>query len=381
MAATLPEAIKLVRDDLGHDAVILNTKPIETKGILPFFKKKKVEVIAALDEAPRSRIPMPAKVHPAVSKEEPDARVREQRMNEFPATNSQHNLYREIQELKELVHHFTQQASDTKLNPFPEVFQPVIAKLSQQGVKIDYQKLADHVFSHYYQKNGQLSETEAQHVITDFLLGELQAIPLNRNRHSKKYFCLIGPTGVGKTTTLVKIAAYFALELHERIAFITIDTYRIGAVEQLKTYGKILNAPVYVCYEKSDFEAALNKLQDYDRIFIDTVGRNFLDTENVKSLTQWIDFRDQLETYFVLSLTMKEEDAREVYQQFDHFPFDGFIFTKMDETKTYGTLYNLPVAYQKGVAYITTGQEVPDDIVEADPSYIVQQIVGAGTDG
>ncbi|MFS8651960.1 MAG: AAA family ATPase, partial [Caldibacillus sp.] len=254
----------------------------------------------------------------------------------------------------------------------------ILTRLRQHGVELDYKKLARNVLPEYYQKNGRMSEGEAVRGVRDFLLQELRSIPISwQPQHQKKYLCLIGPTGVGKTTTLVKIAAHFVLERKEKISLITIDTYRIGAVEQLKTYGEILNVPVHVCYEKSDFNRALAHSAHCDRVLIDTVGRNYFETEHVKDLLRWFDGYDEMETYFVLSLTMKEDDARKVYEQFTHVPIDGFIFTKFDETRSFGSLYNLPLAFEKPVAYVTTGQEVPDDIVKAKPEWIVQQITGA----
>lgn len=373
VATNLPEALKLVREDLGQDAVILNSRHIEAGGILRFFKKKKVEVIAAIDEVPRMHY------KERIRRDQvPAEKSVTEKKREVASSRETDDLLLEIAELKRLVRNLTKESRDEQLATFPDVFRPILTRLAQHGVQLDYEKLAGTVLPAYYQKNGRMSESEAERAVRDFLIQELQTVPFQESPdHEKKYFCLIGPTGVGKTTTLVKIAAQFALERQEKIAFITIDTYRIGAVEQLKTYGKILNVPVHVCYEKEDFYEALAASADCDRVFIDTVGRNYFDGEQVKNLLRWFDDYRQMETYFVLSLTMKEDDAREVYEQFSRLPIDGFIFTKLDETKTYGSLYNLPIAFNKRIAYITTGQEVPDDIVTARPEWIVQQLIGA----
>lgn len=377
VAKTLPEALKLVREDLGQDAVILNSRPVETEGFMGFFKKKKVEVIAALDEMPpirQSQSPSEQSYH--YYRKQAEGFTRDHIT--LPNTNDPDELRKELAELKRLVRQLSNQSQDERQNVFPDIYRPILVRLQQHGVELDYEKLARNVLPEYYQKNGRMSEGEAVRGVRDFLIQELRSIPISwQPQHHKKYLCLIGPTGVGKTTTLVKIAAHFVLERKEKISFITIDTYRIGAVEQLKTYGEILNVPVYVCYEKSDFYRALAQSADCDRVLIDTVGRNYFETEHVKDLLRWFDRFDEMETYFVLSLTMKEDDARDVYEQFSHVPIDGFIFTKFDETKSFGSLYNLPLAFEKPVAYVTTGQEVPDDIVKVKPEWIVQQITGA----
>ena len=361
VAASLPEALRLVREELGPDAVILNSRPVKPGGILRFFKKKKVEVIAAVDEVP----PSPRNQHILMGREVKSS------TGETPSRERE-DLLQEIAELKHLVHQLTNNNREESV--FPAVFQPVLKRIAQHGVRIDFEKLAANVLPVYYRKG--MTEQEAERAVRDYLVRELRTIPF-AVRHEKKYLCLIGPTGVGKTTTLVKIASHFALERRENIAFITIDTYRIGAVEQLKTYAKILNVPVHVCYDREDFIRALEACAGYERVFIDTVGRNYFEAGHVKDLLHWFGDYRQIETYFVLSLTMKEEDGREVFSQFSALPIDGFIFTKLDETKTYGTLYNLPLAYQKPVAYITTGQEVPDDIVIARPEWIAGKLTGA----
>lgn len=376
VAKTLPEALKLVREDLGQDAVILNSRPVETEGFMGLFKKKKVEVIAALDELPSIRQSQSTSEQSYHYRKQAEGFTRNHIT--APPNNDPDELRKELAELKRLVRQLSEQSQDERQNVFPDIYRPILTRLRQHGVELDYKKLARNVLPEYYQKNGRMSEGEAVRRVRDFLLQELRSIPISwQPQHQKKYLCLIGPTGVGKTTTLVKIAAHFVLERKEKISLITIDTYRIGAVEQLKTYGEILNVPVHVCYEKSDFNRALAHSAHCDRVLIDTVGRNYFEPEHVKDLLRWFDGYDEMETYFVLSLTMKEDDAREVYEQFTHVPIDGFIFTKFDETRSFGSLYNLPLAFEKPVAYVTTGQEVPDDIVKAKPEWIVQQITGA----
>ena len=181
--------------------------------------------------------------------------------------------------------------------------------------------------------------------------------------------------GVGKTTTLAKLAAECVLQKKKKVAFITTDTYRIAAIEQLKTYAKILDVPMEVCYTIEDFKEAKKKLSMYDYVFIDTAGRNFLEEKYVSDLEKIIDFNEEMETYLVRAATAKSSDMLAVYEQFSVIPISKLIFTKLDETATRGTLFDVMIKTKKGIAYTTHGQDVPDDIEAATRERIVEQML------
>jgi flagellar biosynthesis protein FlhF len=193
---------------------------------------------------------------------------------------------------------------------------------------------------------------------------------------TKKFINVVGPTGVGKTTTLAKIAADCILKFNKKTALITTDTYRIAAIEQLKTYAKILSIPVEICYNLVDFAKACATFKDYDVVLIDTAGRNFRNQQYVEELKKVIDYNKEMETYLVLSLTAKQRDMEEIYQQFSTISINQFIFTKMDETSYYGAMYNMIDKFKKGTAYITNGQNVPDDRISATPGVVTNLILG-----
>ncbi|MDY0396381.1 hypothetical protein RWE15_21170 [Virgibacillus halophilus] len=186
----------------------------------------------------------------------------------------------------------------------------------------------------------------------------------------------VGPTGVGKTTTLAKIAALEMTKHHQNVAFITTDTYRIAAVEQLKTYAKILDVPLEVAYSAEDYQQAMQKFADYDLIFVDTAGRNFLDATYLNELEQSIELTDNMQNYLVLSLTAKQSDLLLLLKQFEKVHIDGLIFTKLDETRHFGSLFTLPCKSGLGVAYLSNGQAVPDDLIEPNPEDISSFIMG-----
>lgn len=189
--------------------------------------------------------------------------------------------------------------------------------------------------------------------------------PIDLTPGQLKAVALIGPTGVGKTTTIAKLAAHFALVEKKKVALLTMDTYRIAAVEQLKIYSQILDIPVGVAYSQAEVAPVLAQYADYDLLLIDTAGRsqkNIMQVGELKSLLEAVG----CETHLVLSSQTKEQDMLESIQRFAAARVDRLIFSKLDETDSYGTLLN--VAYRTGLplSYLTTGQKVPEDLELAD---------------
>ncbi|WP_314733471.1 hypothetical protein [Anaerobacillus sp. CMMVII] len=169
------------------------------------------------------------------------------------------------------------------------------------------------------------------------------------------------------------------LKHQKKVAFITTDTFRIAAIDQLKTYAKILNVPIEVAFSVEDFVKAKEKLSEYDVVLIDSAGRNFLNQMYIDELKKVIDFDEEMETYLVLSLTSKYRDMASIYEQFSKINISKVIFSKKDETLSRGSMFNLVHEYKVGVAYITNGQSVPDDIIEGSLEEIVNSILEVET--
>ncbi|MCU9612086.1 flagellar biosynthesis protein FlhF [Caldibacillus lycopersici] len=394
VAPTMPEAMKKIRAELGRDAVILNSKIVYKGGFFGLFRKKNIEVIAAVDQTVQlhEKKPLDFRDYPMIDKEmreketiiketpTPEAAI-EQKVekkieNEKP--NDEIRLLQEIQELKKMITSISKnEHAKPTMHAIPKPYTAIYERLIHQEISQEIlDGLVEAILENYYGNKGNVSDEEAENFVYQHLYRLLSVYPLGGITLQKKFINVIGPTGVGKTTTLAKMAAHSAINLHKRIAFITTDTFRIGAVEQLKTYAKILNAPVEVCYNKTDFRRAVHLFSHYDLVFIDTAGRNFLNEQYVKELQNTIDYEDNMETYLVFSLTGKETDMDDIYSQFSSIPIDKFIFTKLDETSYFGSILNLSLKYNKGIAYITNGQDVPDDIVEASPKWIIEKIIG-----
>lgn len=375
-AASMPEAMKQIRAELGHDAVILNSKEVETGGLFGFFTKKSIEVIAAIDQMPQVKRPTPKPVQPKMVKQEIEPVLPKERFEKLKPSQDQEQLMKEIQQLKTMVHTISNQQQPSE-KEYPEPFQQIEDQLLEQEVNKSIRlELMKHLLKKWYSTEKEESEQiDIAKEVKAYLESMVADVDMGGIDFSKKYINIVGPTGVGKTTTIAKIAAHSVLKKHKKVALITTDTYRIAAVEQLKTYSKILNIPFEVAYSIEDFRKAKEQFSSYDLVLVDSAGRNFRNSLYVEEIRKIIDFNDEMETYLVLALTSKYKDMKSIFEQFSLISIQKLIFTKKDETSYYGAMLNMMHDFHVGVAYITTGQNVPDDIVEADSDTIINAIL------
>ncbi|QHE52208.1 flagellar biosynthesis protein FlhF [Pontibacillus sp. HMF3514] len=378
VAPTMPEAMNKIRKELGHDAVILNSKEINQGGFLGLFRKKNIEVIAAIDPQP--------KVEQKESHKKPDRQEKpfqpsvvpkatpiSYTQQDEPKPKQDENVLKEIRELKELMQH--QPMSSTVA--YPDVLQVVYQNLIKQEVSEEISnQLMQPLIEKFYTTKSNVNEEMVKGWLKDEIRHQVQNIPFGGLSFEKQFIHLVGPTGVGKTTTIAKLAAESVIKHKKKVAFITTDTFRIAAIDQLKTYAKILDIPIEIAYNLEDYKQAKEKFSDYDHVLVDTAGRNFRDQQYVEELKKIIDFEAELETYLALSLTSKYSDMDAIYQQFSNVPIQKLIFTKVDETSHSGAMLNMVLQHKIGVAYLTDGQNVPDDISEASVEKMIRRIVG-----
>jgi flagellar biosynthesis protein FlhF len=373
MAASMPDAMKQIRAELGKDAVILNSRVVYIGGFLGFFKKRSIEVMAAAD--PNQEIEQKPAVKPAVIPAAANHFKENTEESPFTGSKTSNELIREISSLKQMMSSLAggQQISMV----YPEPIRKVMHVLKEQEIDNSIQdQVLQVLLEKWYLGGAKAKVIEVEAWLHEELIKQIENIPFSGISFTKKYINVAGPTGVGKTTTLAKMAAECVIKHKKKAAFITADTYRIAAIDQLKTYAGILDIPLEVCYTIDDFRQAAEKLKDYDLVLIDTAGRNFRNRQYVEDLKNVIDFEKDMETFLVLSLTAKQKDMEDIYNQFSIIDIDKLIFTKADETSTYGAMYNIINKYKKGAAYITNGQDVPDDILMAGPEAIVKQLMG-----
>ncbi len=236
--------------------------------------------------------------------------------------------------------------------------------LDDLGNVISGSSSLDYLISNVYQK-----------MVLKF--GSANTITLSENR--PKIVFVIGPTGVGKTTTIAKIASKFKFEKKNNVAFITTDTYRIAATDQLNVYAGILSAPLSIVVDVDDFNDEVKKYSDMDLVLVDTAGfshKNQAQKDDLKKLLSNVSDEYEKEIYLVLSATTKYQDLKEIVDTYREFTNFKIIFTKLDETRAYGNILNMKMYTGADLSYVTTGQNVPDDIEEIDSQKIVKTLLG-----
>ena len=355
----MTEAIPMIKKDLGADALILNTKKIKTGGFLGFFQKEKLEVTAAIDPVTAPKKPQqtqPPKAQPFASPERQNASSAEL-----------------ITELKSIKQFMVQQVKEEHL---PEAYRLLKERLTAQEVASDIQadllaKLMVRDELNTDQTSGDVWRVAREELISIIERDQTQAVMQN-----PEVICFIGPTGVGKTTTIAKIAADYMLTKDKKVGLITADTYRIAAVEQLKTYGSILNIPVRVVETSEDLTAAIKDFRDCDIILMDTAGRNYQQTQYIDELTRLLPEGSKVQIHLVLSLTAKYEDMKKIIDNFQSIVMDELLLTKKDETSSSGAIVNLIHHYGIPIRHIANGQNVPDDILAFTPQLAADFILG-----
>lgn len=202
---------------------------------------------------------------------------------------------------------------------------------------------------------------------------------LEEEEEGPKVLFFVGPTGVGKTTTIAKIASSFRVEQKKKVALLTSDTYRIAAAEQLRTYANILEVPFRVVYTAQEITKAIEDFQEYDYILVDTTGHspnNEAQRESMSELINSVETEARKEVFLVLSAATKYRDLMKIADTYKEIADYKLIFTKLDETSTLGNIYNLKMYTGASLSYVTCGQNVPDDIAYFNPQATVKQLLG-----
>lgn len=349
----MQDVIFKVKADLGAEAIILHTRKIKENGILGFFGKKRIEVIATVEEEREKQ----------VTKE----------------------LRQELSSLREKIHELTEVQTanpvSREISPqmgqllYPGKLQNLAEKLVAAGVMLDTicqlcQRVMDRLEVHQLHE-----ETLVSEAMIEEIMGMIRVTSPLREYTKRRVLAFVGPTGVGKTTTIAKLAAQIALEGEKTVGLITADTYRIAAVEQLKTYSDIINIPLRVIYNSEDLEQAVNDLSACDLILIDTAGRSQKDQTQMEQLKELLPHGIIDEIHLVVAMNICYEDMLESVDKFGELYLNSLIFTKQDESSNKGVLLNILNKTNYQISYITFGQDVPEDIAEADPRAIAEMIL------
>ncbi|OPZ91227.1 MAG: Flagellar biosynthesis protein FlhF [Firmicutes bacterium ADurb.Bin419] len=386
MGKDTQEAILKVKMDLGNEAVILNTRKVKQKGMFNVFAKPMVEVLAAVDEfcGSKNKLDFPKSGAKTVIQEknvEEQSNLKEKEEKLVFLENKVNNMESVLQKIYEQVSHGNQKTADKAIqseeSPKTKASELFYNNLLKNEVENDIAKQLIEIIQGKIKDNENINDTGAiLYNMVSGILGKPEVLKL-REDGKPTVVIFVGPTGVGKTTTLAKIAANYSLNHKKKVGLITADTYRIAAVEQLKTYAEILGMPVEVIYSINEINDAKDKYQDKDIILIDTAGRSYRNKSQFDELKMLVDASNADEVFLVLSTTTGIRNCRDILQSYDFLKDYKLIFTKLDETPALGVILNARRFTNKSLSYVTIGQSVPDDIEVANVDKITKNLLGS----
>lgn len=387
-ARTEQEAIKQVKDELGKDAIILSIKKIKPKGLFKFIRKPNVEVNVAYDDSP-PQSPLPIISKPEIKEsnsegdiqkvEQPPKEIIKEVIKEVPIDNSENieKLNQKIDNLEVVLKNMSESFSKRTDGIYKnKIIQVMYDNLILNEV---LPEIANNIllgldeFISQAESNSESALKIAYDRIVQ-IIGTPQPIVID---HKPKIAVIMGSTGVGKTTTIAKLSSLFLLNEKYKVGLITADTYRIAAVEQLKTYADILGIDTEVIYSADEIDEILDRLSNNDIIFVDTAGRSHKNKEQFEELSLLLSKLSNADKYLVLSLVTKLVDLRSMLELYSDITDFNVIFTKLDETLAKGNILNICYLTKKPVSYITNGQNVPDDIKVVNPQEIAKTLLGS----
>ncbi len=382
-ADNMQEALRKIKTELGPDAVIISSKMVRPqKGLRGVFSKKIIEVVVSFDETPAPRRPANPARFPRRKEPLADMEAIENFADKIAGARSPRNtevdqaLGEHIIEMKSLMRQFSDRVgyySKTAEPSFPQevgcLYDKLIAqefepRLARQ-ICMDTQKIVD--------KMDARPEDVMHSILTDML-----GIPHNIRtaKFRQKVVMLVGPTGVGKTTTLVKLASSMICKEKLNVGIINADVYRVAAQEHLKAYSEILNTQYLTIYKPQDIEDALDSMEKMDIVLIDTAGKVSKDKEYQNELKCLVASGRIDEVYLTVSASTSAAVLRSIFADYGFLRDFHVIVTKMDEAISSGVLFYIANASGRPLSYLTTGQNVPDDIMKVDPDRIAGLVMG-----
>ena len=393
-AKTEEEAVSAAKREMGENVVIMSTRSLKKRGFLSFLAKPVMEVTVGMEEESEKSTDNAFSMLARQS-------VAREGINRG-MTPSKHVLYddepvrEEADKSKKVIEQRLdnlQSLLEKQLTKAPEKDEFAEKEDEDSSVaflKLIYKTLIDNEVAETYANEllDEIGKINTQKASVDFILGNIYqkmilkfgqpvTIPLGLERQRVIFF--IGPTGVGKTTTIAKIASQLCVNHKKKVVLLTTDTYRIAAAEQLRTYASILDVPFRVIYTEDEMMTSIRDYKDYDYILVDTAGHSQHNADQKDSMAHFLRSVDDTvdkDTYLVVSATTKYRDLLAIADAYSEFTDYKLIFTKLDETTTLGNLFNLCMHTGASMSYVTCGQNVPDDIEVFSPQATVKQLLG-----
>ena len=405
---TEAEAVENAKKELGSAVVIMNVRSIKRKGLFSFLLPQLTEVTVALEEEPeriaapvvkKADPPQPSAIAEMVSAEPAVEKavvpvVKEDTENKpgpfFSDEKQKENAIEEkLDSLHTLLEQQLQKSDENKEDQKEDEKEEETSEM-ERFIKLLYNAMMDNEVNEHYANQiiDEIEKSNKPNMPFDYALtNTYQKMILKFGKPAEivpakkgiKMVFFVGPTGVGKTTTIAKIASQFSVEGGKKVALLTTDTYRIAAAEQLRTYANILEVPFRVIYAAEEVDQALIDFKDYDFILVDTAGhshQNEVQREAMGTFIHSVDGKVEHEVFLVLSATTKYRDLLSIADTYSAMTDYKLIFTKLDETTTLGNLLNLRLYTNASLSYVTCGQNVPDDIEIFNPQKTVKQLLG-----
>lgn len=396
-AKTENEAVEAAKKELGGNFVVMNVRNVKGKGLFAFLKPQMVEITVALEEeTERKDVPVRSadarsitealgKIAPIVEKAEKEKLDKKESVKE---TSSDKVFEDRLNSLQNLIEEKFQKPEEDKVKEEPEkkeapdelkvFFNLLLKTMTENEVNED---IASAIIDETAKvtKPGTPFDVALAGIYQKMILKFGKASVISPAEHGPKTVFFVGPTGVGKTTTIAKIASKFSVEMKKKVALLTADTYRIAAAEQLRTYANILEVPFRIIYTIEEMDSALRDFQNFDYVFVDTAGHSHQNEEQKNVMGSFIHSVDgsvEKEVYLVVSATTKCRDLKSIADAYSSITDYKLIFTKLDETTALGNLLNLKLYTNAELSYVTCGQNVPDDIEEFNAQRTVKNLLG-----
>lgn len=400
---TEEEAVEAAKKELGSGAVIMNVKSVKRKGLAGLFGVKQMEVTAALEEENEvQRGGQNSTARAALRPGRTENIIAPQAAVDVMSESSQ-NIERKLDNLQQLLLNRFQQSEAEIRGALGTEGQEMETKPVQEEIPEEKEETSEQErfirLLYNTMLESEVDEKYANQIVDDFDRANKPDLPIDYilsdvyqkmilkfgkaegitpAENGPRIVLFMGPTGVGKTTTIAKIASNYIVGEKKKVALLTADTYRIAAVEQLRTYANILEAPFRVIYTIEEVQEAIQEFQGYDYIFMDTAGHSHQNEEqlgNMRKLHEAVQEAGACQTFLVLSATTKYRDLMRIVSSYKEVAEYQLIFTKLDETATWGNLLNMKMFTGTPIAFVTYGQNVPNDIEQFNPQKVVKQIL------
>lgn len=394
------------KKELGDNVVIMNVKIVKRKGLMALFQPKMTEITVALEEEkdtksfPRANA---GSVRGAVLQGGRSVAGGGNSLRQDDSLEDRASIEQKLDNLQSLLVSRFQQSESERRELVAEEEAPDAEEALQEEeaeereevtqqqrfMKLLYNTMLESEVDEKYANQivDEVDVTGQSNLPFDYILGNVyqkmilkfgRAEGITQTEGHPRIVIFMGPTGVGKTTTIAKIASNYVVEEKRKVALLTADTYRIAAVDQLRTYANILEVPFRVIYSEDDTKEAIEEFGDYDYIFVDTAGHSHQNEEQLghtKNLVEILQENGDSQVFLVLSATTKYRDLLKIVSRYNQITDFQLIFTKLDETEVLGNLLNLKLYTDKPIAFVTYGQNVPNDIELFNPQKTVKQIL------